>query len=412
MGVNSEDAEEDAGQEEPGVPEPGDTADVAPDSVARLTEWPAMRAVIDMATSPAFRAGVEAARRQQQLAQELTSTPAFRAALESASRQQQLARELADSPAMGVMSELANSPALRFAAQNAATWQKNAELGIELVKQAADAIKSVVDQAWPGIVKAVSIASEALSQIYRGAAPPNWSTDESASLQRHLDAVKLAQEEGIPMAWVPDPETVRLLTCVPNDAPNRTAELRRILEDRIKIILDYCQDQLRNTADDPATPEHRRQMAEVALQSVHALRANLPAPAQSAAANLTDQLLRRLFTPIDGRYAYKATSARVTDLSTYITAFSWSSLAILRELATLMPVSKALTEWWPGQGTEPPGSFSRHATAHAIAEPTQVNTVNALIAVMLSVSLLCQETESDWVSLRTLVWNPTHETSD
>jgi hypothetical protein len=58
-----------------------------------------------------------------------------------------------------------------------------------------------------------------------------------------------------------------------------------------------------------------------------------------------------------------------------------------------------------------PDTFSRHATAHAIAEPGQVNAVNALIAVMLSVSLICQETASDWIALHTFGWTPTSEIS-
>ena len=229
MGVNSEDAEYRTGQEEPGAPGPGDTAD-APDYVVRLADSPAMRAAINMANSPALRAVAEAASRQRQLTQELTSSPAFRAAIENASRQQQLARELANSPAMRVVSDMANSPALRFAAQNAATLQKYAEPGAGLVRQGADAIQCAIAQIWPGIVKAVSMAGEALRQIYRDAAPPNWTADESTPLLSYLDAVKLAQEEGIPTAWVPDPKTVRLLIGIPKDAPDRTAEIRKILE--------------------------------------------------------------------------------------------------------------------------------------------------------------------------------------
>jgi hypothetical protein len=409
--VNRDDTEDPASRGDPDGPAPEGT-DRSADSIARLADSPAIRAAINLANSPAFRATTEAARRQQQLARDVTNSPAFRAAAESAGHRQQLIRDLAESPTMRAAINLANSPAVKLTAQASATWQKYAELGAGIAKQAGDAIRSAIAQIWPEIAKAIKTAGEVLDQIYRAAAPPNWTANGSARLLSYLDAVNLAREEGIPIAWVPDPETVHLLMAVPKDASGRTSALRRILEERTDTILDYCQDQLNQITDDPGAPEHHRQMAEVALQSIQALRANLPAPAQSAAANLTDQLLRRLFTPIDGRYVYKKTSGRVADLSSYVAAFSLSFLAILRELATLMPVPKALAEWWPDQGMELPEAFSRHATAHAIAEPAQVNTINALTAIMLAVSLLCQEAASDWTALRTFAWDSAPELSD
>jgi hypothetical protein len=194
-----------------------------------------------------------------------------------------------------------------------------------------------------------------------------------------------------------------MLVAVPEGTPGRSSMLRTILEERADIILDYCEARLDEiTADDGSSEEQH--MAEVARQSIQALRADLTAPAQSASANLVDQLLRRLFTPIDGKYAYKATFKRVQGLASDVIALSFSFLLILRELATLMPVPEALEEWWPDRGMKLPDTFSRHATAHAVGEPTQVNTVNALIATMLAVSLLCQENASGWAALRAFAW--------
>ena len=59
-----------------------------------------------------------------------------------------------------------------------------------------------------------------------------------------------------------------------------------------------------------------------------------------------------------------------------------------------------------------PDTFSRHVTAHAIAEPDQVNFVNALIAITLAVSLLCQETATGWTALGTFVWHPEDDDTD
>jgi hypothetical protein len=340
-------------------------------------------------------------------ATDLLNSPAFRAAAEAAQYHQRLVQDLADSPAMRAATDLLNSPAFRAAAEAAALWQKYQELGAGMVAQATtDAIQSAYGQIWPSIAAIAAETGTVQGQIYRGAAPPNWTEDESAPLLSYPDAVQLALAEGIPRAWVPDPETTRLLMAVPRAAPGRSPALRKILEERSDSILDYCQIKLDEITADPDAPDDRKRMAEVAYQSIQALRAGLPAPAQSAAANLIDQLLRRLFTPIHGTYAYRATSKRVRNLAEEVVTLSLSFLAILRELATLMPVPRALTEWWPDRNMVPPESFSRHATAHAITEPSQVNSANALTAIMLAVSLLCQENASDWTALRTFAWPP------
>ncbi len=115
--------------------------------------------------------------------------------------------------------------------------------------------------------------------------------------------------------------------------------------------------------------------------------------------------MRRLIVPIDGKYVCKATGQRVTNLTEQITTWSIRVMTILRELATLIPVPKSLTEWWPDKGMDLPDTFSRHTTAQAIAEPDQVNPVNALVAIMLAVSLLRQEATSGWTALGTTIWN-------
>lgn len=74
-------------------------------------------------------------------------------------------------------------------------------------------------------------------------------------------------------------------------------------------------------------------------------------------------------------------------------------LPVVREVASLMPVPLALAEWWPHKQDPLPTSFSRHATAHAVIASEQVNATNALVAVMVAVSLLCQEVDSAWVRI-------------
>jgi len=431
--VNTDDASGDEHPDNSDEPEPEALDDMIA-SHAELTrpamEWAwqaaeAMRPVQDMMqshartyrfaiealNSPSMRAAMDVAARQQKLVQDIANTPAI-----------QLATKLANSPAIQAATQaaaqsqklteqLVNSPAAGLAAELAATWQRFQGHTADRMNETFEAIQSASKQIRPWISKVADSVGKTIDTVYRRAAPPNWTNGDTTPLVSYTAAVALALEEGIPLAWVPDYDTVRMLLAVPA-GPNRRTALRAILADRSATILDHCQSRLDELAKDQAAKADRARMIEVACQAIQALRADLPAPARSAAANLADHLLRRLFVPIDGKYIYKASSKRVTSLAEQISTVSFSFLAILREFATIMPVPRSLTEWWPNKGMPLPDTFSRHATAHAIAEPDQINSINALIAVMLAVSLLCQETASRWTALGIFVWNPESDETD
>jgi hypothetical protein len=368
--------------------------------------------------SPGMRAALDALARQHKIVQDVTSTSAFRTALQLADSSGVQAAANAAAEHQRILNQPADSPVARVAvelARLAQAWQPVQNQTADRIIETIRVIQSACRQIWPWVSTAAEVIGKALLAMYRYAAPPNWSDGGQGSLVDYTMAVALALEEGIPLAWVPDHDTVLMLLAVPA-GPDRRFVLRAILADRRAIILDHCDAVLDELADGMDIPATRQRMIEVARQAIQALRADLPAPAQSAAANLADQLLRHLFVPIDGgRNLYRTTSNRVTDLSQQFTYLSVHFLAILREFATLMPVPKSLTGWWPDKGMELPDTFSRHATAHAIAEPGQVNPVNALIAIMLAVSLLCQEAASGWIALGTFVWaadTETHEEGD
>lgn len=343
--------------------------------------------------APIMRIAQEMVERHQTMMQAIIS-PALRAIQENAERRRRLV-QVDVSPALRMLREAAMSSYARLQA-----------FSDEMLDTSGILAATAKIQPW--ISKTAESAVRMLDRMHRTAAPPNWAADETSPLPSYPEAVTLALEEGIPVAWVPDHDTFHMLMTVRETGPARRAVLRRILEDRSATVLDHCQDRLDELGNDPAIRDDQKRMIDIAAQAVRALRAGLPAPAQSAAANLADQLLRRLFVPIHGNYQYRKTSARVESLSELVvTRISMTFLMVLRELATVMPVAKSLTEWWPDRGQELPDTFSRHATAHAISEPDQVNPVNALIAIMLAVSLLCQEAASGWEALRTIVWNPT-----
>lgn len=354
---------------------------------------------LEALNSSSMRAAMDAATQQPKYIQDIISSPAMRAVTQ------------ATAPTQRLIQQLANSPAARLAAELSDTWRRIQSHTTDRINDTFQAVQSINKQIGPWITKVANTVGKTIEAVYRQAAPPNWTSDDTTSSVSYTAAVALALEEGIPLAWVPDHDTVRMLLAVPAGPDRRTA-LRAILGDRSTAILDHCQARLDELARHPNAPADRLRMIEVAGQSIQALRADLPAPAQSSAANLADHLLRRLFVPLDGKYVYKTTSERVTSLSEQVSTLSLSFLAILREFATLMPVPKSLTEWWPNKNMPLPDTFSRHATSHAIAEPDQVNSVNALIAVMLAVSLLCQEIASGWTALGMFVWSVDDDESD
>jgi hypothetical protein len=279
-------------------------------------------------------------------------------------------------------------------------WRRFQDQNTERTRQTMDSIRSLADGIWPWIKKTANAAGEKIAELYRRAAPPNWTTDPAAAVNNYGRAVRLALDEGIPLAWVPDQDTVTLLLAVCGSGPARRAQLEAILDSRFDIILDCCATRLDHIASSSTTSPEQQRAVEFARQAVQALSLGLTAPAQTTATSLIDQLLHHAFTTIHGNYTHTSTPKRVQSLSQLASGMGLSFLGMLRELATMMPVFKAMTPWRPTSGEQPPKDFSRHVTAHHITAPEQVTRPNALIAVMLAVSLLSQEHDSGWSGWR------------
>ena len=296
--------------------------------------------------------------------------------------------------------QLARAAADIFASADA--WRRFQKRSLQQAQQARDAITPLIGGIWSWIKRGATAAGEAIGAFYLRCAPPNWTTDPTTAVVDYVGAVRLALDEGIPLAWVPDQETVLLLLAVRGSGDARRTQLHRILDDRRSIILDFCNTQLDQIADEFVESADGQRMVAIARQSVEALRHGLTAPAQSAATDLVDHLLWDAFTTVHGDYKHASTRQRVEVLSQLIDRMSVTFLSALRELTTMMPVFTALTPWRPGSDTPPPTTFSRHVTTHHISAPDQVSPVNALTAVMLAVSLLSQRYNSGWTSLATL----------
>ncbi|MEU5263940.1 hypothetical protein [Amycolatopsis sp. NPDC021455] len=270
--------------------------------------------------------------------------------------------------------------------------ERSPEPAPEGTRQLADSIGHAIDGFWPWVERTARASGKRVDELHRRAAPPNWVSEGKADVD-YFAAVRFSLAQGVPLAWVPDPETVKLLLAAHGD---EAVSVHAVLDDRRELILDHCDSRLDELDRAPAVSPSVR----VAREAIRALRLDLPSPAQAAATNLIDELLRTAFTIVyGGRHSQAKTLSRVQSLSERAHSAGLSflaSLGILRELATMMPLLHAMTPWWPESGAPAPTTFSRHVTSHFITAPGQVTPTNALVAVLTAVSLLSQEHDSRW----------------
>ncbi len=112
-------------------------------------------------------------------------------------------------------------------------------------------------------------------------------------------------------------------------------------------------------------------------EALGAFSAGFHAAAQSHAANVSASILSHIYGNQAAKKAKKKAQQDVMGLS----------LESVRENLVLRPVVRAFSSWYPKEGYQVPGYFSRHPTAHAVGYPGLFSEEKALIAVMLAVSL-------------------------
>ncbi|MFD0367684.1 hypothetical protein [Streptomyces sp. NPDC127114] len=184
------------------------------------------------------------------------------------------------------------------------------------------------------------------------------------------DLEKLLVEEGIPLMWVPGPQTVRALL----DATDAIAR-RRIIGRRWKGIASDCEAVLEEV-------EHRdvQDARSFALEAARALRAGHASAAQALSANLLDSLLQRHF---DQAVRIQLTT---NDFKTKGIKFKLEDHKF-KVACTFAPVWYAHAKYYPKNGDPIPRSFGRHASAHGVSR-TQYSRINAVYALMLVTSVI------------------------
>lgn len=216
--------------------------------------------------------------------------------------------------------------------------------------------------------------------------PPNWDDLDWQDLDL---VIELVSNEGLPLAWVPSPEIVSELAHAP-DTSTRDAILiaRRsdITHDCRKVLAEVSRAEL-------------AEMASAAAEAATAVERGLHRAAQALAANVFDTALRHivrgglLLPELTGKqFDYRTLKKKIAphlisdDLE--INRF--------RAASVLSPVVPALARFDPANSQDPAGvRFNRHATAHRV-DTVQFTPENAIISLMLAVSLVREIQHSAW----------------
>jgi hypothetical protein len=176
-------------------------------------------------------------------------------------------------------------------------------------------------------------------------------------------------EEGIPLAWVPRATIVRELV-----QAKTVEERRRLLEQHFEEILDDCETVLVGLNHEWAN------QCRVALIAVR--RPETEPAGQSHAAGIIDSIVLAIHGGKRESRAIARTRAEQP--------FDDLPLIVATENLVLRPLLLGFAKFWLHKGDPVPGSFARHATAHAVGQAGVFSRLNALVAVMLATSLTMQ----------------------
>ncbi|WP_205327094.1 hypothetical protein [Glycomyces sp. YM15] len=241
---------------------------------------------------------------------------------------------------------------LAEATKQTETWER--------INTSVRALQAVIAPQWDGFFASLDLWRKKLW-------PENWANVNNLSIEL-VETICL--DEGIPLMWVPRPDTVQALV----DAPDGAAR-RRIIGQRYRGIIADCSAIL-----DGLEHQSLHQARQFAYDAIRALREGHTAAAQALAANLIDTLLTQHLHPTDRKKIKENKfhqSGERLDLDDYQ----------FHAGLTFAPVWCAYMHYFPDRGDTVPHRFARHASAHTVST-RQYSKVNAVFALMVVASVL------------------------
>jgi hypothetical protein len=216
----------------------------------------------------------------------------------------------------------------------------------------------------PQFLESLRKLSETVTRYY----PKNWvGVDVDAD-----DALRLAQDEGLPRVWVPRGELVLELLGAADAAARRA-----LLEARADDIVSDCAEAAAGVSH-AALQEHRKRL----IEATEAHRAGLHGPAQAMSAVVTTALLQWVYAHEHLRQVKKSEWRAPADADEL--AFRVFKVTVLIEAAVL-----AIQGGRDALPDEKLDRFNRHDTLHRVADEAYV-LPNAMTALMLATGLLAE----------------------
>ncbi|KDQ01603.1 hypothetical protein EN35_20415 [Rhodococcus qingshengii] len=231
----------------------------------------------------------------------------------------------------------------------------------ELSEQISAAVSASVDVS--GLSKIAEFAAATLRRAY----PPNWPTDIGLDLDK---LVEIAQVDGIAIFYVPRAAIVTDLV----NATDTEARMTIVEQRRDEIAADCLR----------ALPKlGHEEIGDGAVLTRSAVDASLAGhheAAQALAVVVCDSYLKKF---LDKGYTRMRQDLTVEFTEDEVLR---TLLGFTLPLATAVPF---LVDWRGEKKDGPaPLTFSRHATIHG-ASTSQLNPLNATLAIMLAVTLTC-----------------------
>jgi hypothetical protein len=227
-------------------------------------------------------------------------------------------------------------------------------------------------------------ATQAALEMYR---PENWAGTGLTPEQ----ILPVAQESGIPVVWIPSYQILGLL------ARARHEDRPQILRAHSDEILDQCHERLAECTDPWVAGPH-----SLLSRSAEALQAGHHEAAMALAVSVGEPLARWASVPRvhvflsqeeadawvnERRKHYKLAELELADLVSRGKELArWD----VQRVALISPIPKFFTDFTPGEPH--PESLSRHVVAHD-PTPEHMSPHNALVALMLTTSILRQQQE-------------------
>jgi hypothetical protein len=193
--------------------------------------------------------------------------------------------------------------------------------------------------------------------------PRNWPSD----FERILPMLQvIANDEGIPIAWVPDADILEELASAPDSATRSS-----LLIERRDDILENCRSATENIEHELITP-----LMPSVREVFDACASGFWMVGALASVQLTHSIVEALAWPSDRQRVQKF-HALTSDVS----------LRGVMEQATRAPLVQFYEDWHPKSGRPRPVNLSRHVITHRFG-PDQVVDRNCVVAVMLLASLV------------------------